>query len=230
MADDLVKCPLIVGEGLGHRYGDGPWLFRGVDLKLVAGRVTALTGPSGTGKSTLLSILAGTTTHTEGSVRRYGVTGITSIPQSAHGVPGRTVLDHITLSYLAVGIARTEAEGLARPIAEIFGIDHLLAVPYRQLSGGEAQRLMLARAIAQENGFILADEPTANLDAHNAGSVIDVLGGLAAGGAVVLVATHDPLARQACDDVVDLAEVARHGTPTSTTSGLKTPGPSSAAG
>ncbi len=200
--------PRVAGTELGHRYHGGPWLFRGVDLHLAAGRVTALTGPSGTGKSTLLSILAGTTAPAEGMVTREGVTGIASIAQSPHGTPGRTVLDHITLPYLAAGIPRAQAEERARPIAALFGIEHLLAAPYRQLSGGEAQRLMLARATAQEGDLVLADEPTANLDTYNARSVIDVLGGLAAGGAVVVVATHDPLARGACTDVVDLAEAA----------------------
>lgn len=205
-----MTSPRVDGEGLGHRYGDGPWLFRALDLQFASGRVTALTGPSGTGKSTLLSILAGSTTPTEGMVRRHNVTRISSVAQSAHGVPGRTALDHITLPFLAAGLSRLEAEERAQPIAALFGIEHLLSAPYRQLSGGETQRLMLARATAQDSELILADEPTANLDAHNARSFIDVLGSLAAGGAVVVVATHDPLAQQACDDVVDLADAARH--------------------
>lgn len=213
MADGATRQPSVDGRGLGHRYGDGPWLFRGVGMSLTAGRVTALTGPSGTGKSTLLAILAGTVSAAEGTLRFHGITGITSIAQSAHGVPGRTVLDHLVLPLLASGIPRTQAEQRARPIAALFGLENLLGAPYRQLSGGEAQRLMLARATAQDNELILADEPTANLDARNASSVIDVLGRLAAGGAVVVVATHDPLARQACHEVVDLAEAARH-TPT----------------
>jgi len=157
-----------------------------------------------------LAILAGTTAPVEGSVLRDGVTGITLIAQAAYGVPSRTVLDHITLPFLASGIPRFEAEERARPIADLFGIEHLLSAPYRQLSGGEAQRLMLARASAQESELILADEPTANLDAHNARGVIAVLGGLAESGAVVVVATHDPLARAACDDVIDLADAAMH--------------------
>jgi ABC-type lipoprotein export system ATPase subunit len=201
--------PRVVGDHLGHRYHDGPWLFRGLDLRLEAGGVTALTGPSGTGKSTLLAILAGTTTPAEGRVSRDDVWTTTSIAQSPHGVPGRTALDHITLPYLAAGLPRAEAEERARPIAALFHIEHLLMAPYRELSGGEAQRLMLARATAQEGDLILADEPTANLDVNNARGVIDVLGGLAAGGAVVVVATHDQLARQACDEVIDLAGAVR---------------------
>lgn len=211
MAEHRTARPSVIGDGLGHRYGEGPWLFRAVNVNLTGG-ITALTGPSGTGKSTLLAILAGSNEPTEGTVRRSGILAVTSIAQSAHGVAGRTVLDHITLPYLAVGLTRAEAEERARPIAAQFGIDHLLAAPYRQLSGGEAQRLMLARASAQENELILADEPTANLDARNARSVIDVLGGLAAGGALVVIATHDPLAQQACDTVIDLASFAREDT------------------
>jgi ABC-type lipoprotein export system ATPase subunit len=204
--------PRVLGERLGHHYGDGTWLFRNVHLDLNVGGVTALIGPSGTGKSTLLAILAGVLDPAEGAVLWPGVDAITSIAQTAHGVPRRTVLDHIVLPYLAAGIPRLEAEERARPVAALFAIEHLLHAPYRQLSGGEAQRLMLARATARSSGLILADEPTANLDVRNARSVIDVLGGLAAGGAVVVVATHDPLARDACDEVIDLAATGRSST------------------
>lgn len=210
MVDPPATQPQVIGRALSHRYEQGPWLFRGLDLHLLCGRVTALTGPSGTGKSTLLAILAGTLTATEGTVDRDGVRTITVIAQSAHGVPGRTALDHITLPYLATGLTRSEAEQQARLVAARFGIEHLLEAPYRHLSGGEAQRLMLARGAAQRSDLILADEPTANLDTRNAATVIAVLGALAADGAVVVVATHDPAAREACDEVIDLAETARH--------------------
>lgn len=201
--------PRVLGEDLGHHYGDGAWLFRHVNIDLTVRGITALVGPSGTGKSTLLAILAGVLDPAEGTVRWPGVDAITSISQTAHGVPRRTVLDHIVLPYLAAGAPRAMAEERALPIAALFDIGHLLDAPFRQLSGGEAQRLMLARATAHNGGLILADEPTANLDARNARSVIDVLGGLAAGGAVVVVATHDPLARDACDEVIDLAATAQ---------------------
>lgn len=195
----------VVLKGVGHRYADGAWLFRSLDIELVPGAVTALVGPSGTGKSTLLAVLSGAIKPNEGAVRWVGIDAITSVSQTAHGVPRRTVMDHVVLPFLAAGVARNQAEQLALPIASLFNIEHLLESPFRQLSGGEAQRLMLARAAAHGGGLILADEPTANLDAGNARGVIEVLGGLASRGAVVVVATHDPLARDACDEVIDLA-------------------------
>lgn len=193
---------------LGFRYGAGPWLFRGVDLDLRPGPVTALTGPSGTGKSTLLAVLGGTLGTVEGQVEREGITTIARIAQTAHGVPHRSVRDHITLPMLATGSTRDDADERAHPIAALFGIEALLDAPYAQLSGGEAQRLMLARAVAQRADLILADEPTASLDAQNAHSVIEVIGRLGSSGAIVVVATHDPRARDACDAVVDLGQFA----------------------
>lgn len=207
MLDNDARSRVLV-TGVGHHYGDGTWLFRDVNLDLSIGVVTALVGPSGAGKSTLLAILSGGLTPAEGDVQWVGIDGITSVSQSAHGVARRTVMDHIVLPLLVAGNSRGEAERMALPIASQFNIGHLLDSPYRQLSGGEAQRLMLARAAAHDGGLILADEPTANLDVGNARGVIEVLGSLASRGAVVVVATHDPLARDACDEVIDLAEAA----------------------
>jgi lipoprotein-releasing system ATP-binding protein len=192
-------------DRLGHRFGvTEPWLFRDLSTRLSAGTVTAVVGPSGTGKSTLLSILAGTIQPAEGRISFDVARSTARVSQSAHGVPGRAVIDHITLPFLARGSSRADAEVRASDIAEAFGLRGLVDRPYQQLSGGEAQRLMLARAVAMNANLILADEPTASLDASSATGVISVLQQLAGGGATVIVATHDSRARGVCDATIDL--------------------------
>jgi lipoprotein-releasing system ATP-binding protein len=188
----------LTARGLGHRFSDGPYLFRGVDFDLRAGALVALTGPSGSGKSTLLSIMAGWTTPAEGTVARPGVSTTCCTFQSAHGVARRTAIDHVVLPLIARGFPRRASEHAARPLLERFALDHVATSLYSQLSGGEAQRLMLARALASAPDLTLIDEPTAQLDPANARSVIDVLGGLASSGGIVVIATHDDRVRTAC--------------------------------
>ena len=200
---------LLTTRDVGHRFPGGPWLFRHLDLRFSPGTVTALTGPSGTGKSTLLAILAGSLRPAEGEVSRHGIRAVVKVTQAAHGVPQRAGLDHICLPMLAAGLSRREAEVTARAIGARFGLVEQLDQPYAQLSGGEGQRLMLARAMARRADLILADEPTASLDYANAQGVINILGSLADDGAVVVVATHDSRARDACHAVLDLSTAGR---------------------
>lgn len=190
---------------VGHAFGDQPLLFRGVTETFVANEVVALTGPSGSGKSTLLSLLAGWLTPTEGVVHVPESTVIAWVFQNPYGVAQRTAIDHVVLPLLARGARRTEAE---REAARLLASFDLLAVadrPYWSLSGGEAQRLMLARAVARDPGLILVDEPTAQLDPVNAGAVKSVLHAMAGRGSVVVIATHDPRVRDGCTRVLDLA-------------------------
>jgi ABC-type lipoprotein export system ATPase subunit len=105
---------------------------------------------------------------------------------------------------LARGVRRSEADPRGREILARFGIADLAGRDFRHLSGGEAQRLMLARAVASRADLILVDEPTAQLDPGSAASVVGVLSGLAADGAAVIIATHDPRVVEVCSDVVRL--------------------------
>lgn len=195
----------LIVEGLGHRFPGGHWLFRGLDHDFRPGTVTALTGPSGCGKSTLLAIVAGSTTPEEGTVVRHGLQSTGWVFQNPHGTVGRTALDHVVLPLLTRGLTRRRAEVRARDLLGLFGLADAHARRYAQLSGGEAQRLMLARALAGDPDLLLVDEPTAQLDPQNASTVSRTLGHLADAGAVVVVATHDRTTRDACDEVVDLA-------------------------
>lgn len=191
-------------DDLGHRFPGRPWLFRHLDARLEPGRVYALTGPSGSGKSTLLSLLAGWSEPTEGSIRRAGISHVGWVFQNPHGTPRRTALDHVTLPLLATGLGPRAAEREATAILERFALSSVAAQEFRRLSGGEAQRLMLARAIAGRPGLLLVDEPTAQLDLPTARRVNDAIARLATDATIVVVATHDEHTRDACTDHVDL--------------------------
>lgn len=192
--------------GVGHRFAGQPFLFRGLTANLDTGHVYAVTGPSGSGKSTLLSLLAGWAHPTEGDVTTAGVDAIRWVFQNPHGVARRTAVDHVALPLLAQRMPRARAERRARALLADFGLAAVADREFAALSGGEAQRLMLARGMASSPDLLLVDEPTAQLDLHTAGVVNRTLGVLADAGAVVVVATHDPHTRDACTDVIDLAE------------------------
>ena len=170
------------------------------------GEIVALVGPSGSGKSTLLSIVAGWQQPAQGKVIRVSCGRVCWVLQNPHGVARRKVIDHVALPYISRGDRRNEAEEHALSLLRVFGLDHLAAKQFRDLSGGEAQRLMLARAVASHAGLLLVDEPTAQLDLATAASVNRTLHGLSISGAIVVVATHDPRTRDACTDIIDLRD------------------------
>lgn len=195
---------LITLTNVAHRFAGRPLLFEGLNAELRAGELIALTGPSGSGKSTLLSILAGWVRPAMGEVLLDGVHRTSWVFQNPHGVAGRSALDHVSLPIIATGKSRGVADLRALEVMEMFRIDHLADQPFKALSGGEAQRLMLARAIAGEPDLLLVDEPTAQLDLGSAATVNEVLGLLAAEQTIVVVATHDQNTREACHRKIDL--------------------------
>jgi putative ABC transport system ATP-binding protein/lipoprotein-releasing system ATP-binding protein len=194
----------VTATGLGHHFPRRPWLFRGLDLDLRPGRTYALTGPSGSGKSTLLGLLAGWEEPREGTVARDGIERTGWVFQNPHGTPRRSALDHVALPLLVRGLHPREAERRAADLLSRFGLDDIAQQQFRRLSGGEAQRLMLARAIASEPGLLLVDEPTAQLDLPTARTVNESLGALRSPGTIIVVATHDAATRDSCSDHVDL--------------------------
>lgn len=198
----------VVLEGLGHKFPGQPFLFQNLTAELHSDRVYALVGPSGSGKSTLLSLVAGWLAPTEGSVARKGVERVRWVFQNPHGVSGRTAVDHVALPFLVQGLGRAEATRRAAALLEEFELAHVATRPFAALSGGEAQRLMLARGVASRPDLFLVDEPTAQLDTRTAATVNRTLGALAARGTVVLIATHDPHTRESCTDVIDLTDFA----------------------
>lgn len=194
--------------GVGHRFPGCPPLFEDLTADLAPGHVYALTGPSGSGKSTLLGIIAGWIPPTSGSIAREGITGIQWVFQSPHGVAGRTALDHVSLPFLARGLSRADADTAAHTLLQDMGIAHLASSAFRHLSGGEGQRLMIARALAANPDLLLLDEPTAALDHRTAQEVVDVVAALAQRDCIVVIATHDPRVQERCTDRLSLAGVA----------------------
>ncbi|MCH9276285.1 ATP-binding cassette domain-containing protein [Bifidobacterium amazonense] len=175
-----------------------------MNARLEAGRVHALVGPSGCGKSTMLAILAGWLKPSEGAVEERGIRSFSWVPQQPIGVAKRSVLDHVVLPLMIHGLPRKTAENHAWQMLRRFGLTDIATHDYGSLSGGEAQRLMLARAAATSCDMLLIDEPTASLDRVSARTVISCIQGLSSRGCVAIVATHDGELRDACDDVLDL--------------------------
>jgi lipoprotein-releasing system ATP-binding protein len=195
----------IVARAISYGFANNPDLFSGLSFVAGTGQLIGLTGPSGSGKSTLLSILAGFTDPTSGEVEREGVESVGWILQNPVGVPRRTALDHVVFPLLVQGNRRSDVVERARGVLASFGLSHAEDREYRQLSGGEAQRLAFARATVADYDALLLDEPTAQLDHKTAETVTRVVRGLVVGHRIVVIATHDPRLRDECDVVVDLA-------------------------
>lgn len=187
---------------LGFHYPGGNWLVRDLDEEFLPGEITAVMGPSGSGKSTLLSILSGDLAPVEGSVT--GTTGLTiaKVGQTPWGAPQRSAIDHVVLAMLARGTPRDHATARAEEILDRVGLRARCEARFKELSGGEAQRLALARAQAMDGDVILADEPTAALDPISAATVIDVLHVLVCEGAALVVSSHDPRIAERSDRII----------------------------
>ena len=199
----------LIVEGLSHHFGDNPNLFENLSFTIEPGEMVAITGSSGCGKSTLLSILVGWVNPSHGRVQREGGGKISWVFQNPLGSAKRTVLDHVVLPFLARGDTRRDAEAQSRQLLSRFNLAEQANYPYQTLSGGQATRLMLARAFATKPAFLLVDEPTAQLDTHTAATVNEVLSELASKNTVVVVATHDADTAATCQRQINLREYAQ---------------------
>ena len=196
----------VIGRGLAHEFPGTGWLFTELGFVLSPGEVVGVVGPSGSGKSTLLSILAGWLVPLKGVIERHEIDHVGWVLQNPHGVARRSALDHVVLPLLARGRRRSEAEAEALGIMGRFRLDEVGSRQFRALSGGEMQRLMLARAVATACDLLLVDEPTAQLDLSTAATVNQVLANIAQAEMIVVVATHDPNTWKACNRVINLAD------------------------
>lgn len=181
------------------------------------GQVVLLLGPSGSGKTTLLSVLGGLLTPTSGTVM-LGATDVTALDrraldqyrrhaigfvfQSFNLLSSLTARENIATPLLLAGWSRAEALGRADELAARIGLDGQAARRPAALSGGEQQRVAIARGLAQDPVLLLADEPTANLDQAQTDRIIDLLATLRRDGRVVVVSSHDPRLLPIADEVV----------------------------
>ncbi len=182
-------------------------VLRGVDLTVKAGEIVALLGPSGSGKSTLLQAVGLLEGGFEGSIRigseeasKLDNDGRTRLRREAlgfvyqfhHLLPDFSAIENVVLPQMIRGIARTDAEARAGGLLDALGLSQRHTHRPSQLSGGEQQRVAVARALANRPALVLADEPTGNLDEATADIVLDQLLSLVRGeGSAALIATHN---------------------------------------
>ena len=197
-------------------------VLRGVDLTVGAGEIVALLGPSGSGKSTLLQAVGLLEGGFEGSIRIAGVeaaqldsVGRTEmrrdrlgfVYQFHHLLPDFNAIENVVLPQLIHGSERPAAETRATALLTALGVGHRLDHRPAQLSGGEQQRVAVARALANRPALVLADEPTGNLDEKTADIVLaEFLRLVREEGSAALVATHNERLAAKMDRVVRLHE------------------------
>jgi len=202
---------IIEARNVSKTLGSGPaqvQALKDVSLTLYGGKLTLLMGPSGSGKTTLLSILGCMLAPTEGTVRVCGTpTGgarpeqlaeirrqhVGFVFQSYHLFSTLTAAENVQLALDVRGERGIKAIAKTKEVLAGVGLTSKMASFPRQLSGGEQQRVAIARAIVAEPSAILADEPTAALDAANGHAIMTILSAIAKErGRAVLVVTHDP--------------------------------------
>ncbi len=215
--------PVIAAKDLRLTLGEGEAaveILRGIDLEVAPGETLALLGPSGSGKSSLMSVLSGLERATSGSLTvagedftaldedalalaRRGRIGI--VLQAFHLLPTMTALENVATP-LELAREKGASERAAQELESV-GLGHRLTHYPAQLSGGEQQRVAIARAIASRPPLIFADEPTGNLDASTGDSVVDVLfRRRQETGATLVIITHDRQLAEMCDRVVTLGD------------------------
>ena len=192
----------------------------GVSYDFVPGKCYAIIGKSGSGKTTLLSLMAGLDLPTEGEVVIDGKStkewdrnqmrrdAVSVIYQNYNLFPLMTVQENIQYPLDLKKMPRKASASLAREVRERVELpeDYEKRLP-TQLSGGEQQRVAIARTLAQGCKIILADEPTGNLDSKNTENIVDILCGLAhKDGCTVIIVTHDPAVAEKADVVLQMKD------------------------
>ena len=206
----------VVLTGTDLRYAvDDRTILDGISMQASSGRILAVRGPSGSGKSSLLTMLGGLIAPSGGTVtldgarvtpssdlalrRRFGF-----VLQGYGLVAALTARENVAVVLQAARVPRAQVRARVQAVLERVRLapvaDHLV----EDLSGGQQQRVAVARALVTAADVFLADEPTAELDADNRGLIVSLLVERARTGAVVVIASHDPDVVDACDDVLDL--------------------------
>ena len=220
---------MLAVRGLSFSYTrGGEELFGELSHEFTPGKVTAVTGPSGRGKSTLLYVLGLMLTPSRGHVlldgdsvsdasdttrSRLRAARIGFVFQDAALDPSRVILDSVIEPALYAGWSPRRARVRGRELLEEMGVAARADHKPGEISGGQAQRVAVCRALVTDPAVVLADEPTGNLDRDNAEGVLTALtratshgrdGGATGGGRTVVIATHDPFVLEHADEVLAL--------------------------
>ena len=221
----MMSSPLIEIAGLTKSYeveGRAVHALQGIDLTVPGGQFLALIGRSGCGKSTLLNLLGGLDTPTGGrlcvagkEVSKLDENGLTFYRRETVGIvfqffnlmPTLTALENVMLPGLLAGKARAQLQRRAEVLLETVGLGGRTHHRPDELSGGEMQRVAVARALLSEPAVLLADEPTGNLDSRTGTEVLRMLReATRERGLTVVMVTHDPKAAAVGDRIVRLAD------------------------
>jgi lipoprotein-releasing system ATP-binding protein len=218
-------APIVSLKGLKRSFEQGGQrieVLRGVDLDIMPGEIVALLGPSGSGKSTMLQAVGLLEGGFEGSITLAGERAETLagdertrlrrehlgfVYQFHHLLPDFDARENVVMPQMILGVSRADAETRADSLLTSLGLGGRLTHRPSQLSGGEQQRVAVARALANRPTLVLADEPTGNLDEATADNVLAEFLALVRGeGSAALVATHNERLAARMDRVVRLKE------------------------
>lgn len=215
---------MIETKHLKKSYTDGPietHVLRGIDLVIETGEFVAIMGRSGAGKSTLLYQLSLLDNPTSGHVIIDGVdtSGMSDSERSAFRLaklgyvfqdyallPELTALENVILPLLMMGVSKKAAIAKAKKTLERVGLGHRYKNLPSQLSGGEQQRVSVARAVAHDLQILFADEPTANLDTDSSRRVLEILKELSGEGQTIIMVTHEGEYGRLADRIISMED------------------------
>ncbi len=196
--------------------------LRGVSVDIDKGEYVSIMGPSGSGKSTLFNIIGGLDTQTDGSVAVDGCRladlnssqlawfrcrKIGFIFQSFNLIPTMSALDNVAMPRIFAGARPQKAREDAARVLDRVGLGHRLDHLPSQVSGGQQQRIAIARALVNEPLIVLADEPTGNLDLHTGKEIIDLLNEMKQNlGVTIITATHDMKMLSCSDKIIRIED------------------------
>ena len=207
----------VAAQAVAKHYTMGRSVVRaldGVSLNVARGEFVGLLGTSGSGKSTLLNLIGGLDKPTSGTLTVFGqnLAGMSRDELSVHRrrnvgmifqafnlIPTMTAIENVALAMMFAGVARGERDARARDLLGKVGLGERASHRPKELSGGEQQRVSIARALANDPAILLADEPTGNLDSRTAREILDLLRALNRDGSrTVFLVTHDAALAASC--------------------------------
>jgi putative ABC transport system ATP-binding protein len=224
--DATVACDDVTRtyEGHGRNSKTSVTALDGVTLTVTAGELVGVSGPSGSGKSTLLHLLAALDTPTTGTVKvadadtatlsdreraHLRLTSIGVVFQRFHLLSGLSARANVALPLVELGVSKADRRARASTLLERVGLGDRITHTPAELSGGEQQRVAVARALATEPDVVVADEPTGELDTETGSQILDLFTDAAADGAAVVVASHDQPTIDHMDRVIRLRDGVR---------------------